>query len=108
MSRSYRKTYIINVEDSSKRSKRKANEKVRRYLKTNDVALQNSDYKKVYESYDIHDFPIKYTLEDAINDYEQSVKDREEGTIRFNTIDLNKFPTLDSWLNHWKKKIKCK
>ncbi len=55
MSRSYKKT-PWSGDQKSKFAKRKANAKVRRFLKNTDNELQNNSYKKIYESWDICDF----------------------------------------------------
>ena len=55
MSRSYRKPYATDGYGSNHRrwSKKEANQKVRRY---NDTLANGMAYKKIFESWDIHDF----------------------------------------------------
>ena len=56
MSRSFKKT-AYSGDPKDKDMKRAANRKVRRALKQNeDLVLRNSDYKKLFESWDICDF----------------------------------------------------
>ena len=55
MSRSYKK-HPYAGERQNRQDKVNANRKVRSHLKDPNFILKNSDYKKVFESYDIRDF----------------------------------------------------
>ena len=55
MSRSYKKTPWAG-DTKGKDKKRDANSKVRMFLKNLENEIQNSDYKKVYETWDICDY----------------------------------------------------
>lgn len=55
MSRSYKKHPSVST-IAYNGSKRRANRQVRRCLKDREVALCHADFKKVYCSWDIHDF----------------------------------------------------
>ena len=59
MSRSYKRTPWAG-DTKGKDKKRQANSKVRMFLKNLDQIIQNSDYKKVYESWNICDYGWKY------------------------------------------------
>ena len=101
MSRSYRKNPIAtdNSSPGTKRTKRCANKKVRSYYYKEDYLPKNGKlYKRIYESWDIHDWKIRYTWEDA--KYEYNKPD--------SWIDKEKYPTLKSWYKHWKKIYKSK
>ena len=61
MSRSYRK--IGAIKDNQKRGKAKAlkriaNSTVRNILRNPDITVSHMEYKRLYESYDIHDVVI--------------------------------------------------
>lgn len=60
MSRSWKKNAYAG-DHKGKGKKRVANSKVRMYLKNLDNILQNSDYKKIYETWDICDYGALYT-----------------------------------------------
>lgn len=66
MSRSYKKhPYCTDKQANiSKEKKRVANSTVRNKLKDPDFEIQNSDYKKVYPSYDLCDFKYTQTWEE--------------------------------------------
>ena len=64
---------------STKISKRFANKKVRN---AKDLPTkQRNAYKKCYNSYDIHDYIVRWTLQDAIDEW-----DEEDALIDANTI----------------------
>lgn len=73
MSRSYKHSPICT--DGSARTtklkKRLANKKVRRNKL---LHLKGKSYKKLFNSYDIHDFASRETREDALNAWEQMHK----------------------------------
>ncbi|MCQ2801311.1 MAG: hypothetical protein MJ222_01455 [Bacilli bacterium] len=63
MSRSYKKTPYCG-DETSKWNKRLANKRVRRILKNPDMELQNSSYKKAYQSWNIVDYYFIQTFEE--------------------------------------------
>ena len=67
MSRSYKKNPYLTDNSTSKFGKKLANKRVRMKLKNK--LLQNSDYKKLTESYEICDFKFFSTRQDALNWY---------------------------------------
>lgn len=80
MSRSYRKNPIIKDPDS-RGSKRIFNRRLRRSQIENDLLPQNSNYRKMNESWDIHDFSF-YVDKDSTVDirtylYDESEKEAE-------------------------------
>lgn len=62
MSRSFKKEPVLKI--INKTNKRKANKKVRRYNK--DIS-NGSYYKKIYSSYDIIDYSIRFTKDEYVN-----------------------------------------
>ena len=75
MSRSYKKKPIIQEKSSCKKRKLRkatANRKVRKLLKKDfELNCNNKDYKKYFESYDVNDYILLYTEEQAKADYEK-------------------------------------
>jgi len=104
MGKSIKKNPIIkDGGDSKKEAKKLANHTVRQKLKSlddeNTIASGNA-YKKVYNSWNITDFKSRWTEQDAIDYYNNQVT-RSGGPMR--DLFLKKYPTLEKWLNHWKK-----
>jgi len=77
MSRSFRKNPII--KDSSKWAKQHANKVVRR---TQDVS-GGKNYKKVFESWDICDWRIRYTLEECTKRNDSKPKDIVDWYVKY-------------------------
>ena len=70
MSRSYKKKPYATDNSKSKEKKRVANSHVRSAVKGNEEYLpQNSDYKKIHESWNIHDYEFFRTKEQALEWY---------------------------------------
>lgn len=90
MSRSYKKhPYCTDGHArSTKLSKRYANKAVRN-TKYDAIPLKGCGYKKVYESWDIHDWIERYT--------------RQEWIIRYNNPHIITKKTLAEELNLWEK-----
>lgn len=65
MSRSYKKNPIWKCCGDTKWGKRQANHKVRR-CKYNDIPLRGKGYKKLYESWDIVDYIMRWTWKDCL------------------------------------------
>lgn len=91
MSRSYKKIPISKDNGYAKYGKRFANKTVRR---TTDLPLKGGYYKKLYESWNIHDYVVYWPLEEAI--------------AKWNNPDWNsylkeKYDTLEKFLSYWKK-----
>lgn len=56
---------------------------------------QRSAYKKINrDTYDIHDYICRWTLEEAIEKWEQAA---EDGYLR------QEYQTLEEWIFYWKK-----
>ena len=70
MSRSYKKNPICNdgTAGGTKEQKRFANKKVRR-TSFEDLPLVGRSYRKVFCSYDIHDYVFRQTWQEALEDY---------------------------------------
>lgn len=97
MSRSKRRTPIVKDHNSGKWGKKQANKKVRR---EKDFDGKGSSYKKIYNSWDIHDYISYYSKEEAINDWE-----REEIDPEYTRWRHQRYKTLDRWLTAWEKMI---
>lgn len=97
MSRSYKKNPILTdgSAGSTKRSKRCANHRVRR-TSDKEIPMKGSGFKKLFESYDIHDFVIRWTWQDAVDWWEKNEWIRE------------KYPTKKSLYQWWIKNHKTK
>lgn len=93
MSRSYKRNPISKDGGSRKKeSKRLANKVVRNY---EDMPRRaRKAYKKVFCSWDIADYVSRYTLKQAIEDYYEW---DEDSWFR------KQYPTLESYIENWKK-----
>lgn len=80
MSRSYKKYPVVKQEKVDKKFWHKSV----RNLDFN-FSLRGSQYKKVIRNY--NNWHYRWTLEEAIEDY----------------VESERFPTLDSWVEHWKR-----
>lgn len=106
MGKSYKKTPVVTDNAHSHESKKKASRRVRRKLKQNgDVVLSGNSYKKMHESWDICDYKFMMTEEDAIDNYYRYLKEDELHGVDFT---IKRYPTLESFLNWWRKKYKSK
>ncbi len=95
MSRSYRKNPILkDGGKSSKKSKRKANQLVRRKYQNIDFPRKGNFYRRFYEQYDINDYVYYWSKEDAIRFYEKESK---------NGYYHRRFKTLKDFLAYWYK-----
>lgn len=98
MSRSYKKNPWVtdHKRKTTKQSKRLANKTFRRKIgRENDMAAR-PQHKKYTDSYDICDWKMRMTREEAINFYLYECDD-------FNPYIKRRYPTLKSWLNYWEK-----
>lgn len=101
MSRSYKKNpiYTDGRTPTPKKSKKYANKKVKH---TSNLP-NGKAYKKVYESYDIHDYVSRWTWEEAKEWY------LRKSQIEEWTHYLKKqYPTLKLFYRYWKKTFKSK
>ena len=101
MSRSYKKHPWVtdhHVKTSSE-NKKFANKKVRHQ---EDLPNRGA-FKKVSNSYDICDFKWIKTRAEAIQEYEEALKNPDE-----HEMFLKKYPTLKRWLFEWKKTFSSK
>lgn len=98
MSRSYRKTPILKDGGrSSKYNKQLANRHIRRKANRDvysDHIGSNSFYKKMYESWEINDYISRYTLTEAIEDYNRLIKME---------WFYERYPTLEDWIKQYEK-----
>lgn len=95
MSRSRKKVPIVKDRYSGKWSKRQANKKVR---KEQEISIRGKDYKKIYESWNIHDYINYYSKEDAIKDWYE-----EESLPTSCRWRHKRYETLEKWLFAWEK-----
>lgn len=94
MSRSYKKSPVwTDRRNGAKFWKRVSNKKVRKYK--GELANGNA-YKKIYDSWEIHDWVSYYTKQEAIDDY--YMRSSSYNPIRFNWQD--EYPTLEKYLNY--------
>lgn len=100
MSRSYKKNPICTDRPhGAKYWKRRANKKVRKY---NKIFNNGNSYKKLYCSYDIHDYVSRYTKAEAIHDYFYSVWYSSKEQCFISTYE--EYENVDQYLNkNWKK-----
>ena len=96
MSRSYKKQpyYTDGHPKSTKKQKRFANKKVRKYRKK--IECGNA-YKKIFCSWEIHDYKIRWTWKEAVENYN-------------NNYDFWKksYPNLKDFYRYWKRYHKNK
>ena len=95
MSRSVRRTPIRKDHNSGKWGKKQANKKVRR---EKDFFESGNNYKKIYNTWNIHDYVAYYTKEQAIKDWYE--EEQIEGSSSWRH---RKYGTLEKWLIAWKK-----
>jgi hypothetical protein len=96
MSRSYKKTPVVKDGDSGKVGKKFANRKVRRYK--HDLS-NGKAYRKVFNSWDIHDMVNYYSYQSFKKDKEAHQKEVENGVEKYS------FYTNESdWFKYYKRK----
>ena len=95
MSRSVKKHPVVKDHGSGKWGKRQASKAVRRSKSFDD---SGKEYKKLYNTWNIHDYVSYYSKEDAIKDWkkEESLPVRKQHLHR-------KYQTLEKWLIVWEK-----
>ena len=97
MSRSYKKHpyYTDGKEGSTAITKRFANKTVRRYKHK---LANGKAYKRLFCSWDIHDYIIRWSWLEAKEEYERDLVD----------LWKKKYPTLKEFYRYWSKKYKRK
>lgn len=95
MSRSIKRKPVSKDCESGKWGKKQANRKVRR---EKEFSGKGKQYKKIYNSWNIHDFVCYWTLDDAIKDWYNEEKEPTQYQWRH-----KQFKTLENWINYWKK-----
>lgn len=98
MSRSYKKSpyFTDGSPGTTKEAKRFASKKVRR-MKSDDP-LKGGSYKKVSESWEIHDYVGRWTWQEAKEEWERGD----------NEYLKKRYPTLKSYYRYWLKCCKSK
>lgn len=100
MGKSVKKNPVATDNTRSKFQKKIASKKVRQALKNSEYLLNGNLYKKVTESWDIHDYTFRLTKQEAIKNYYRWLQlDEENGFTTTKTL----FPTLEDYLNWWEK-----
>lgn len=98
MSRSYKKS--PRIKDHNKGQKRLANKKLRRN-KNKYTLMQNGEYKKHYEQWEICDWNWLWTKQDAIDSWYEE----EDPCYDWIPWRHKEFKTLENWLNNYWAKI---
>lgn len=101
MSRSYKKTPITKDGHSGKFGKKVANRKVRQYK--GDLA-DGKSYRKIYESWDIHDMIIRYPLSQLRIEQESEEKAIENNGVPEYRKNRRYYMTEHRWAKHYKRK----
>ena len=106
MSRSYKKTPVVKDGKSGRIGKRFASRKVRRYK---GKIPKGCFYKKIYESWNIHDYVFRETYQENRKRFESALKAYLNGGSSNDPRDMSK------WCNrvmydehHWRKFYKNK
>lgn len=96
MSRSYKKTPVVKDYHSGKKGKRQANRKVRR---CKHIISSGNSYRKVYETWDIHDSVSRYS-------YQQFLVDKESEGVRVEQGVEKSYPTYtySDWAKSYYRK----
>lgn len=114
MSRSYKKNPIVKSHDCGGKGKQFANRKVRRAVKDYDEIPKGGIYKKFFSSWDINDYILRWTKEDAIEYYNKRKREYENGTSKYyirksNEKFFKEYPTLEIYLQkEWERGFKRK
>lgn len=105
MSRSYKKNPIVKDGRSGKVGKRFANKKVRRYK--GEIA-NGKAYKRLYESWDIHDYAFRETYQEHKQRFESDLKAYLNGASNYDPRDstkwYNRWYNENSWTKFYKRK----
>lgn len=98
MSRSYKKNPYVTAGygSSRKRNKQIANRKFRRAVSDENTAGRLK-HKKYTQSWNICDYRMRMSREDAICWYENEMENEASDYFK------KRYPTLDKWLHYWEK-----
>lgn len=112
ISRSYKHNpvYTDGHAGSTKESKRFANKKVR-HTDFDELPRKGNGYKKVFESYDIHDYISYYTKQQWIDHYEKRRKEYENGVGLYCfgvKLQNDETEILEDSLKDWEKSYRRK
>ena len=95
MSRSYKKNPVVSdySKNTTKYNNRLANKRFRKNIALEKDTLRKPKYKHYSQSYNIFDYKIRMSKEEAVIWYNEGA-----------APDIKKYyPTLESWLNYWEK-----
>jgi hypothetical protein len=101
MSRSYKKTPIVKDGHSGKFGKKVANRKVRHFK--GDIA-NGKAYRKIYESWDIHDMINRYPLSQLRQEQEAEEKAIKNNGVPDYRKDKRFCMTEHCWAKHYRRK----
>lgn len=107
MSRSYKHNPVgtDGSPHTTKEKKRHANSRVRNTKET----YNGNSYKKIFCSYDIHDYISRWSKQDAIKKWYEEEAEILNGIIPFKYSYHNRYKTLENFLNRgWAKWYKRK
>ncbi len=105
MSRSYKRNPVVKDGKSGRIGKRFANKKVRRYK---GEIPNGKGYKKIYESWNIHDYAFRDTYEDHRKRFEAALKAYLNGGSNNDPRDTSKWYNFKYDDNRWAKYCKRK
>lgn len=92
MSRSYKKNPVVKDHNSGRYGKTTANRKLRRCRL--DPAGKSKQYKKYFNSWNIHDYSSRWSLEEILAEWENE-----------NSWVHKKCKTKEECVNFWKKEM---
>lgn len=97
MSRSYKKSPFVtdNKRKRSKKVKRSANKTFRKKIKQSNSMPRKPQHRKYTDSWDICDYRMRMSKEQAVEYYNRYVQ--------FYETFFERFPTLNEWLEFWEK-----
>jgi hypothetical protein len=100
MSRSYKKVPVVKIAPKDGTDEKKfANRKVRR---CKEVIADGKAYRKLFQSWDIHDYVCRYTYEDYRCHYEKQVKMYQTGALSY---DPDRYAhSYCDWYKSYKRK----
>lgn len=101
MSRSYKKTPICkDRKTSSKANKRIANSKVRH----TDNIPNGKAYRKVFNTWDIHDYVSRYSYEEYMVDFYRDLKEYRNGISDESPFDDKRRFNINDWFKCYRRK----
>lgn len=103
MSRSYKKTPVLKYAPQGNVGQKFANRRVRRFK---GEISNGKAYKKLYETWNVHDHVERYTLQDALDYRDRCIHDYENGISRWGFVPSHlteEEKDRDLCIQKWKK-----